>query len=292
MMNNSCKLLSIIFVICLISCQSTQEREAKLIVKEWIRKKINLSSSTNFSVYGKDTTCLDILNSSYKILLYIDSTGCTSCRLKLFEWKNLINEFDTLSSVKVGFIFVINPKNVKEITEILKGSNFDYPVMIDRTGITNRINHFPLNPSYQCFLLNKDFEVQAIGNPVYNNSIRDLYKQQICKVSEQSKNKILQTKIEVKDTKIDIGTFPVNSKKTGVFHIKNVGDSKLIIHRIATSCGCTKVSFNQAPINPGKTTDIKVTMKLDEPGSFLKSITVFTNSQNNAQQLLIKGNAY
>lgn len=285
------KLLSIIFIMCFISCQSFKEREAKHIVKEWIGKKIYFSASTNFSVNGKDTNCLDILNSPYKILLYIDSTGCTGCRLKLLEWKNLINEFDTLSSVKVGFIFVINPKNVKEIYEIFKNSNFDYPVMIDSTGITNQINLFPVNPSYQCFLLNKDFEVQAIGNPIHNNSIKDLYRQQICKRSKQSKSIIQQTKIEVKETVIDIGTFPVKSEKTGVFHIKNVGDSKLIIHNVSTSCGCTKVSFNQEPINPGKTTEIKVTMKLDEPGPFNKSITLYTNSQNNAQQLLIKGNA-
>lgn len=291
-MKNTGKLLSIIFVMCLISCQSPQEREAKHIVKEWIGKKIYLSASTNFSVYGKDTTCLDILNSSYKILLYIDSTGCTGCRLKLLEWKNLINEFDTLTSVKVGFIFVINPKSVKEITEILKSSNFDYPVMIDSTGITNQINHFPVNPFYQCFLLNKDFEVQVIGNPIYNYSIEDLYRQRIYKVSEQIKSIIQQTKIEVMETKIDIGTFLVKSEKTGVFHIKNIGDNKLIIHNISTTCGCTKVSFNQEPINPGKTTEIKVTMKLDEPGSFLKSITVYTNSQNKAQQLMIMGNAY
>lgn len=292
MMKNSCKLLSIIFVMCLISCQTFQERETKFVVKEWIGKKIYFSASTNFSVYGNDTTCLDILNSTYKILLYIDSTGCTSCRLKWLEWKYLINEFDTITNEKVGFIFVISPKKVNDVTEILKYNKFDYPVMIDSIGITNQINHFPLNPSYQCFLLNKDFEVQAIGNPIYNNSIKDLYRQLICKVSEQSKNKILQTKIEVKETKIDIGAFPVKSEKTGIFHIKNVGDSKLIIHNVSTTCGCTKVSFDQEPINPGKTTKIKVTMNLDEPGSFLKSITVYTNSQNSAQQLMIKGNAY
>ena len=286
------KFISILILMCFISCQSFQEREVKYIVKEWIGKKIYFTANTNFSVYGKDTTCLDILNSTYKILLYIDSTGCTSCRLKWLEWQYLINEFDTITNEKVGFIFVITPKKENDIYEILKYNNFDYPVIIDSTGITNQINHFSINPSYQCFLLNKDFEVLAIGNPIYNNSVRNLYRQHICKGAEQSKNKILQTKIEVMETKIDIGSFPVKSEKTGVFHIKNIGDSKLIIHNISTTCGCTKVSFDQEPINPGKITEIKVTMKLDESGSFLKSITVYTNSQNNAQQLLIKGNAY
>ena len=54
----------------------------------------------NVSCYmaGKDTIlelCNEWFQKDYKILMYIDSTGCSSCRLKLFEWKQFIEETDS-----------------------------------------------------------------------------------------------------------------------------------------------------------------------------------------------------
>ena len=53
---------------------------------------------------GKDTIIPNILDHKYKVLTYIDTTGCTACRLKLFDWKLFIKELNTFSE-DIAFIF-------------------------------------------------------------------------------------------------------------------------------------------------------------------------------------------
>lgn len=35
-------------------------------------------------------------NADYRIVTYIDSTGCTSCRMKLNTWREIISEFKSM----------------------------------------------------------------------------------------------------------------------------------------------------------------------------------------------------
>jgi hypothetical protein len=271
----------------LISCQSAQEREAKQIVNEWIGKKILLDSQTFSSTNGNDTLCPEIMEKPYKILLYVDTTGCTSCNLKLIEWKNLIDEIDSIAPGKVGFVFLLNSKNKKEIISLFNSFNINYPIIIDSTDAINKANHFPSKPSYRCFLLDRNFKVLAIGNPALNYAIRKLYVQKI--TNDPAPAPPVMTKIVFDSTIIDVGSIQLGSEKKGTFHIKNTGNNILIIHDINTSCGCTKADFEKAPIKPNNQSKIKITIKPDEVGIFQKSITVYCNTADSPYKLTIKG---
>jgi len=109
----------------------------------------------------------------------VDSSGCTECRLQLIGWENCITEVDSLFANKVSFLFFFHPKDSTELEFLLKLNNFDYHVFIDKENEIMRLNNFPSQPEYQCYLLDKDYKVIAIGNPVYNSKIWDLYKQLI-----------------------------------------------------------------------------------------------------------------
>jgi hypothetical protein len=39
-----------------------------------------------------------------------------------------------------------------------------------------KLNNFPQEREYQCFLLDKQNRVVMVGNPVYNHAIWELYK--------------------------------------------------------------------------------------------------------------------
>jgi len=169
MMNSNIKYLFIVIGICLlaISCKkNTKQTTAQQIISEWIDKQILLSEP-----------CLK--TDTYNVLFYADSTGCTDCRLQLLEWKQLIAESDSLFADKLGFLFFFQPKDKEELTLLLQAYGFDYPVFIDETNEIDRLNHFPKEPQYQCFLLDKDNRVLAIGNPVQNPKVWELYKKVI-----------------------------------------------------------------------------------------------------------------
>lgn len=84
---------------------------------------------------------------------------------------------DTVAAGKVSFLFVFHPKNKKEISFLLKRDRFLYPVFIDEKGDFDALNHFPSDVNFQTFLLDSQNKVLAIGNPVHNKKVCDLYLQ-------------------------------------------------------------------------------------------------------------------
>ena len=116
---------------------------------------------------------------AYKVVLYTDPVASGNCNLKLSKWKELIQETDSLYPTKVKFYFIFCPQNEKELIYLLKREQFNYPVYIDREDKVNRLNKFPKEMEYQCFLLNDKNEVLLIGNPTLNFKVWELYKELI-----------------------------------------------------------------------------------------------------------------
>jgi hypothetical protein len=176
-------LILITFItICCSSCkQNKQKNDARRIVAEWTGKKIRFPDGLPCTSMGKDTACIDLHNDHYKIFLYVDSLGCTSCRLKLAEWKKLMADADSIFEKRIEFIFFFQPKkkDEKELQYIFKQNGFRHPVFIDKQNEINKLNNFPSQTEYQCFLLDKDNKVLIVGNPSYNPGIWTLYKKVI-----------------------------------------------------------------------------------------------------------------
>jgi hypothetical protein len=274
-----------------VSCKEDKKRsEAEKIIAEWVGKEIKFPEDIQCNILGKDTTaslCSDLLLREYKILLYVDSTGCSSCRLKLPEWQQLIEKSDSLYPGKVGFLFFFQPKNKKDILSLFKSYNFYHPAFIDMHNKINQLNHFPQAPEYQCFLLDKNNHVLSIGNPVLNFKVWELYKKQISENTAVQQEKL--TSIEADKTTYDFGNIKMGESNTVDFQLKNTGNEALLIHQIITSCDCTAADWDKQPIAPGKTAKIKVKIKPDKGGRFNKTIEVYCNIKVSPVKLTISG---
>lgn len=98
--------------------------------------------------------------------------------------------------------------------------------------------------------------------------------------------------IQFEQTTIDLGTFPESDPiRTVKFKFKNVGNAKLVVNRVSTSCGCTVADYPKDFIAPGATGEIIVTYdgKGKFPGRFRKGISVFTNNGKDVTRLYIEG---
>ena len=174
--------LVILVIVFSYSCRKDVRREnAAKTIKEWTGKEIKFPKELAITSIGRDTTCIDLYNDNFKILLYVDSSGCTSCRLKLYEWKMIIDESDSIFLKKPEFVFIFQPKkrDERELQIILIQNGFDHPFFIDKDNEIGRLNAFPSNSDYNCFLLDKDNKVIVIGNPVQNSGIWQLFKKVI-----------------------------------------------------------------------------------------------------------------
>ena len=66
--------------------------------------------------------------------------------------------------------------------------------------------------------------------------------------------------IKFEKTVIDFGTFSQDEPvQKAIFKFTNVGDSKLVINYVHTSCGCTVAEYTKDFISPGGTGQIVVT---------------------------------
>ena len=156
-------------------CQESKEEAMLRLVNEWNGKEIKFPSHSIFTVLGKDTVDFSFVDADYKVLTYIDSAGCASCKLQFPRWKRWIHEVDSLTDGKVPFLFYFHPKDLKELRYLTRLDDFTYPVCFDEKDELNQLNRFPLDMTFQTFLLDRNNRVVAIGNPIYNPRVKELY---------------------------------------------------------------------------------------------------------------------
>ena len=74
------------------------------------------------------------------------------------------------------------------------------------------------------------------------------------------------------------------------FKFKNTGTEPVIISDAKGSCGCTVPTYpKDVPIKPGETQAIKVTYDTKRAGTFLKTVTIYSNAKEPVKQITIKG---
>lgn len=291
------KIKSAVFFIIIIgisffsSCEKNKEKQlSKTVIGQWSGKQIRFPDNCACRWQNKDTSlCAALLDKEYKVLLYVDSTGCTSCKLGLAQWKHLISSTDTMDiKEKLSFLFFFHPQDKRELGFLLKRDGLDYPVFLDTTNTIDKLNHFPSDPAYQCFLLDRDNKVLAIGNPALNPKIWTLYKRIISSDNREAEQ-MQNTTLKANKLEYNYGNIAVNKVHPAEFILTNTGTRPLVINQVSASCGCTAANWEKKPISPGKSTRIKVEMKPDNPGNFTKTVTVHCNAESSPLVLMVKG---
>ena len=96
-------------------------------------------------------------------------------------------------------------------------------------------------------------------------------------------------KIVFKETSHNFGQILLNGDGNCEFEFMNEGNAELILTNVKSSCGCTIPSWPKEPVFSGKKSSIKVKYDTSKPGSFNKSIIVYSNGSKYPVVLKIKG---
>lgn len=188
-------LLLITFSVLGPSCKDNRTDFEKLVT-EWQGKKIELIRDLECRVMGEDTVATELLDKPCKILIYVDSTGCTNCKLRLEEWKRLIAEVEPIRD-RVSFLFCFHTKDEEMVNLMFLRLGVRYPIFFDPEGRMQQANHFAADQEAQTFLLNKKNKTTIVGSPVGNPVKWKLYRKMI--------NKELKIKDEDWPEKADMG---------------------------------------------------------------------------------------
>ena len=95
------------------SCKESEKEKIARLVEEWEEKEIFFPSRSVFTIQGKDTVSFSLSDADYKVVTYIDSVGCNSCKLQLPRWKQFMQEVDSTLNHAVSFAFYFHPKDMK-----------------------------------------------------------------------------------------------------------------------------------------------------------------------------------
>lgn len=282
----------LLLIICFLSsCKKTETEKLKELLQQWSGKEIIFPSKPVFSIYGEEEVDVQISQAEYKIVRYIDSIDCTSCKLQLDKWKEFIAYTDSATNHSVPCLLFIHPKSKREVKIALKNERFNYPICFDTDNEFYKLNKFSFDPLVQTFLLDKDNKIIGIGDPAQKAKVKELYLNLIAGKREKQEMEQTRTNLTIDKKVIDFGTFNWKEKQDTVVTLTNTGKERLVIFDIATSCGCTVAEYDKHPAEPGKTLNIKVSFQADRPEHFNKTIVIYCNSESSPIGLQIKGRA-
>ena len=273
--------------ILLSSCQNPVQDHITQLVEEWQGKEVRFPENPVFTRQLKDTVDYRIPEAEYKVLVYVDSIGCTSCKLQLPKWKELIAYVDSVSGGQVPFLFFFQSKDNKELRYILKRDNFRLPVCVDSQNEFGKLNRFPSELMFQTFLLDKDNRVKVIGNPIHNLSVKELYLKEIAGIKETEA--LALTQLVPDQEEYDMGIVAENETKKQKVLLKNTGDVPFVIKGITTSCDCTTAEYDWKEIAPDEQKEMVVSYKAEQPGDFWRTVTVYGNIPGQSLTLSLVG---
>lgn len=177
------KILIIVIIFFFHSCNSKRS-----IIKKELEMFLGyqVKYPNELVLYNKPTNIEVTLlrKSEYKLLIFIDSTYCNECKLKTYiPWNNSFDEFFQIGILP---LFIINTSNAVEFISTIKTLDIKFPFFIDVNGVLKRDNAFLCKTKHRFFLLKND-TIIAVGDPLYNNKLKQYY-------LKISKNNIWQLK--------------------------------------------------------------------------------------------------
>ena len=274
--------ITAVLSILLTSCHISNQNETN-IVAEWVGKKVSIPEQLKFQILGEEID-IDALATDYKIINYVDSTGCTSCRMKLPLWNEIIDELHSLPDVSIECLTIVNSSDINDIENLLKRDVYLHPVAVDSTNIFSQLNELSPRYEYNTFLLDVDNKVLAIGNPVINPKIKELYKQIILNGEEDFLTGFNEVYAR------SFGTARRNSTFTTNFSVPNKGNDTLHIQALIPSCDCVKVTSNSDIILPHAENEFSLILNTDSlAGDFFRYVDIFYKEKDSPDRLTVYG---
>ncbi len=263
-------------------CGCNTSSDVPDIIRTWTGREIDIPDDVLFANSS-------ITSSDYKIVNYIDSVGCMRCKSQLPLWQSFIDTAKAIFDDKLSVCIIMHPKRWYDAEHTIKKDSFPYPVCIDINDSLNKLNHFPSDPRFHCFLLDENNKVILIGNPVQNPKIKELYLRTICERLGIEYNQNSDAKMDSKN-EINLGSFPKSESKSVQIFIPNNTKSVIQIDTVFTSCECTTASIDKMIINPDDKATLNVAYTPDGTGDFLREVYVKIRGEDKPKTFIIRGN--
>jgi hypothetical protein len=159
------------FVVFFVFCSCNNNKTLQSQAEAFAGQQVVFPDSTN------------VFNAQNKLIIWFDSTECVSCRMnQLYEWDyDPVVRYTQVLEGHFDMIVIFSPKkkDVQYFQFNIKRYIVSFPVIVDE-GVFPKLNpHIPADKRLHAFLLDKNNKVVMVGNPLGNEKLWELYKDQI-----------------------------------------------------------------------------------------------------------------
>lgn len=163
--NLNCLFIAVLVSLCfyITGCSNRQVR-IEGAVRNLIGKEFGADA------LNPDSTC------DFTIIRYIDNPACTSCQLKLGQWRVFMRGLQKRSESIIRLYFFVDTDNPKEVIKMLDMYGMANNCTIDSlSGLRKRLNIDAALGKDVVLLLDSTNCVLALGNPCEDPYIEGLY---------------------------------------------------------------------------------------------------------------------
>lgn len=159
----------------MVSCQSYKnKKKLQRDLSLFINSKIEFPSNLIPFQLHYGLTSIDLLERYYKIVIFIDSTECNDCRIKMLKqgWEPFLNQ---IANDSLSCIIIFNTSTSHEIKNTMEELGLKIPYFLDIDASFPKINkQIKLNKNFQTFLTINN-KVVIAGDPTANPKLKQLY---------------------------------------------------------------------------------------------------------------------
>ena len=95
-----------------------------------------------------------------------------------------------------------------------------------------------------------------------------------------------QPSVQITPPEVDLGVVPVGQAVERVFLIRNVGELRLLITDVRSTCQCTVADLPSRAVTPGTAVQLHVTFKATSAGEKSQRVKIQTNDPSNPVQMI------
>lgn len=163
-------------VMMFVSCNQKSDIETSLMKMKSRSVNLCLQEMQCRNKRG-DTIVVDSVKTSYRMVVYVDSSVCSPCTLdKMYVWNESIKKARKQGN-RLKYVFIVAPKleQLEDAYLSIESNGLDSPVYVDTAYVFRRVNpHLPKERMYHSFLLDAKDSVVIVGNPMENPKIDSL----------------------------------------------------------------------------------------------------------------------
>ena len=162
--------------------ETKETKETEEIVTQWMGATFLLPETSE--ILYKDSLYYnsEVINNNAKLKIVTLLRGeCSSCVKDLSRWDKFYQFINSKKEVELMYYLYTQDVNLFR-KYMYKSIIHQYPLIIDKKFKFVKMNELPRrNKQFQTFLLDSDNRVLLVGNPINNEKLMKLYKQEINK---------------------------------------------------------------------------------------------------------------